>query len=478
MDALQGRAEEELGHADFGHSARTTRGVAIWERLAAEPKGTVAEAFPVAAERKGAYRFLESSHVLWEPLAEAVHQATARRCRDHAMVLVAIDGSSFAHTDTHGDDGVGPIGSRTAGGRGIKSMIALAMSYDGVPLGIGAHVLWARPEVANPTPHTHRTLDAKESRWWTELQTQFEASLKSEGATTTPWYQMDREADTSHVLMRGIQPGTVVTVRSNHNRLLTAKTGRRTHRKLHAALAAAPALGVVYLHVPRGKKREDRLARLEVRVVPVELELRALWSRRWLANVPITAVEVREVGTCPNGEDPLTWLLLTTYPTTTLDDAVQVVRAYALRWVVERLHYTWKTGTCRIEQSQLESFEALRKWATLHLSVAAHRQHVLHLSRTQPELPATEVFERTEIDAALTLYTQHRLDAPRPGTTPTLGTLVDIIARLGGYAGKTSGGPAGIKLFARGMERVEIAALALRLQRQLEQAPTSTEGSG
>ena len=164
MDALHDRAWDELGHADFGHGARTTRAVAVWERLAAPPKGTVAEAFPVPAERKGAYRFLESTEVGWEPLAEAVHQATARRCRDHARVLVPIDGSSFAHTDTRGDDGVGPIGSRKAGGRGIKSMIALAMSYDGVPLGIGAHVLWARPEVANPTPHTHRGLETKESR--------------------------------------------------------------------------------------------------------------------------------------------------------------------------------------------------------------------------------------------------------------------------------------------------------------------------
>ena len=310
------------------------------------------------------------------------------------------------------------------------------------------------------------------------MQAQFEATLRAEGAATTPWYPMDREADASHVLMRGIQPGTLITVRSNHDRLLTAKTGRRTHLKLHAALAAAPALGALYLHIPRSKKRPDRLARVEVRVLPVELELRALWSRAWLANVPITAVEVREVGTCPSGEEPLRWLLLTTFPTTTLDDAIQVVRAYALRWVVERLHFTWKTGTCQIEQSQLESFEALRKWATLHLSVAAHRQHILHLARTQPELPATEVFERPVIDAALTLYTAHRLDGPRPGTTPSLGTLVDLIARLGGYAGKSSGGPPGIKLFARGMERVELAVFAYELQRRLEREPTSNHGSG
>ena len=452
--------------------------MAMWDRLAADPQGTVAAAFTVAAERKGAYRWLESTEVQWEPLADAVHQATARRCRGHGVVIVPLDGSSVAHTDRQGDDGVGPIGSRKAGGKGLKSMIALAMSCDGVPLGVGAHVLWARPEIADPTPHKHRALEAKESRWWTTLQAQFEAALRDEGADTLPWYQIDREGDASHVLMRSIQPGALVTVRSSHDRLLTAKTGRRAHRKLHDAVRTAPIKGITYLHVPRGTKREERLARMEVRVVSVEFKLRTLWSHKHLAYVPITAVEVREVETCPKGETPVTWLLLTTFPVTTFDDAVQVARAYALRWHVERLHYTWKSGTCQVELSQLESFGALRKWATLHLSVAAHRQHLLHLSRTQPELPADVVFERDVIDAALTLYTEHRLDAPRPGTTPTIGTLVDIIARLGGYAGPSSGGPAGIKILARGMERVEIAALTLRLQRQIARPPTSNHGFG
>ncbi|MBK8696547.1 MAG: hypothetical protein IPN17_30850 [Deltaproteobacteria bacterium] len=56
-----------------------------------------------------------------------------------------VDGSSIAHTDRRGDDGVRSIGSRRMGGRGIKSMILLAASFDGVPLGVGAHAL-ARPD--------------------------------------------------------------------------------------------------------------------------------------------------------------------------------------------------------------------------------------------------------------------------------------------------------------------------------------------
>ncbi len=470
-------AWQEFAHADFGHWARTTRVMQIWERLCSHPSGTVPPTFEVPAERKGAYRFLESSKVRWEPLAEAVHVATARRCSAHALVIGIVDGSSIAHTDRCGDDGVGPVGSRSRGGRGIKSMILLAASFDGVPLGVGAHVLWSRPDTADAL-HALRPLDTKESRHWTGLQEQFESDLRAEGADTRVWYQLDREGDASHVLLRGVEPGQLVTVRSNKDRLVNACSLRRKHLKLREAIASAPDLAAIYIVVPRGPRRTPRVARLELRAVGVGFELRALWSKKRIADVHVTAVQAREVGTCPDGEEPLDWLLLTTLPVHGVDDAIRVVRAYTQRWLIERLHYTWKTGTCGVESSQLESFDALRKWATLHLSVAAHRQHVLHLSRTQPELPADEIFSRDEIDAALLLFKKHRKDAPAPGATPSLGTMVDIIARLGGYIGKSSGGPPGIKTFGRGMDRVADAAEVVAILRANGHVPTSTDGFG
>jgi len=449
----------------------------MWERLSSHPFGTVPLVFEAPAERKGAYRFLESSKVRWEPLAQAVHVATARRCSRHALVIGIVDGSSIAHTDRRGDDGVGSVGSRSMGGRGIKSMILLAASFDGVPLGVGAHVLWSRPDTAG-TSDALRPLAEKESRHWTGLQEEFESVLRAEGADTRVWYQIDREGDASHVLLRGVEPGQMVTVRSNKDRLVNARTLRREHLKLREAIASAPDLAAIYIEVPRGPKRTPRIARLELRTVGVGFELRALWSKKRLGEVHVTAVQAREAGTCPDGEEPLDWLLLTTFPVHTLDDAIRVVRAYTQRWLIERLHYTWKTGTCGVESSQLESFDALCKWATLHLSVAAHRQHILHLSRTQPELPADEIFSRDEIDAALLLFKKHRKDAPALGSTPLLGTMVDIIARLGGYIGKSSGGPPGIKTFGRGMDRVADAAEVVAMLRANGHMPTSNDGFG
>ena len=151
-------------------------------------------------------------------------------------------------------------------------MSAYALTYDGVPLGVGAHVFWARPLVPNSTPHTHRSLDDKESRWWTLLQIRFEETLRDEGADARPWYQLDREADASHVLMRGVKPGAWVTVRSHYDRLLEAKSGHRAHRRLHQTISESPILGVVHVLVSRTRGRELRVARLELRVADVELQ--------------------------------------------------------------------------------------------------------------------------------------------------------------------------------------------------------------
>ena len=83
------------------------------------------------------------------------------------MVIVPVDGTSIAHTDLRGDDGVGPIGTRAAGAVGLKAMTAIALTYDGVPLGVAAHSFWARPMERLTVPREKRSLEERESRHWT-----------------------------------------------------------------------------------------------------------------------------------------------------------------------------------------------------------------------------------------------------------------------------------------------------------------------
>jgi hypothetical protein len=160
-----------------------------------------------------------------------------------------------------------------------------------------------------------------------------------------------------------------------------------------------------------------------------------------------------------------------------LSSAALVVRTYGRRFRIEGVFFGARSGACAVERAQLKTFDGLARWITLGLSVAVRRQSLLHRSREEPEVPADVAFSRDEIDGALLLYRLQRKNAEQPGETPTLGRMVTMIAELGGYVGRSSGGPPGLVNFSRGMDRVETAVGVLIALRQGTTPPTS-EGFG
>jgi hypothetical protein len=140
-----------------------------------------------------------------------------------------------------------------------------------------------------------------------------------------------------------------------------------------------------------------------------------------------------------------------------------VIAGYTMRWRVEDFHLAWKSGTCRIEDSNLRSLPAFAKWATILATVAVRAQRLKTLARETPDVPALTEFTPDEVDAVLLLRRPKNYD---PAVPPTLGQLVRWIADLGGYTGKSSGGPPGVRIISRALIKVEAVALALRSQRE------------
>ncbi len=152
------------------------------------------------------------------------------------------------------------------------------------------------------------------------------------------------------------------------------------------------------------------------------------------------------------------WRLLTTKPADTLVRARLVISTYARRWRVEEFHRAWKTGACDIENSFLRKPENFYKWATLAAIVAARLERLKFLARAEPDLPALAEYTRDEIDAAILL---RRPKGVRRGATPTLGEMTRWVADLGGYVGKSSGGPPGTVVLRRGWMKIMPVVQAL-----------------
>jgi len=178
------------------------------------------------------------------------------------------------------------------------------------------------------------------------------------------------------------------------------------------------------------------------------------------------AVQVKEVGSCPKGEAPIEWRLLTTREVKDFESACEVVRAYALRWRVEEVHRTWKSG-CGVEETGL-SYEPFRLWATLLLCVAVRTERLKRRSRAEPEAPAEEEFSSEELQA-LRLLSSRAKRRKEPAAPVKLGEATLWVAEMGGYMGPTpSRGPPGSTVIQRGLDKLANYVEAFRVIRESE----------
>jgi hypothetical protein len=167
-------------------------------------------------------------------------------------------------------------------------------------------------------------------------------------------------------------------------------------------------------------------------------------------------------GTVPRNGTAVHWRLLTNRPIATDDDVLAVLRGYTQRWKIEEFHRTWKSGACRVEESQLRSADAVMKWAIVMAATASRIERLKCLARNEPTIEAAREFTVWEVQAALVLRRRYKAqNQPDPTPTPNIAELVRWIAELGGYTGKSSGGPPGAITIRRGLDIVSPVAAAL-----------------
>ena len=84
-----------------------------------------------------------------------------------------------------------------------------------------------------------------------------------------------------------------------------------------------------------------------------------------LPEVEINVVFVEEINP-PDGEEPITWLLLTSLAVDTFEQACLVVEYYLCRWQIEIYFKVLKSG-CKIEDRQFETSERIKPCIALYM---------------------------------------------------------------------------------------------------------------
>lgn len=370
-------------------------------------------------------RFLANQRVTTDKLIEGWSDQTS-----HAVagrhVLAIQDTSEIKFSTTKGDRrGLGKVKKGRSYGVLLHAMLAVDAD-DGTALGLVTGQVWTR-RGSVATGHAKRRLADKESARWPAT---VDAARPVLAAAATVTVVNDREGEFFAHWCR--TPGGrvhLLTRLMNDHAVVEGGTVRR-------AIADTPPAGTAAIELRERPGRPPRTAQLAIRFAAMRLKRPRNTAERGLpAHIPVSVVEVRELEP-PLGAEPVHWILLTSHPVETLDQAWRIVEWYRRRWTIEQFFRTLKRQGMRIEDSQLTTADGLCKMVAIAAKAAAIVMQLVHARDGRQHQPADIAFSRDEIELITCL--NHKMQGKtdrlkNPHSDRSLAWAAWVIARLGGW---------------------------------------------
>lgn len=356
------------------------------------------------------------------------------------VVLAIQDTTDFNFTSHPATQGLGFINQTEQ--QGLKVHSCLAFSGQGQPFGVLHQYCWTRAQRRGKKgQRARKPIEQKESyRWLTTLR-----AAEQDVPDGLPMVHIgDREADIFELFVEPRRADSELLIRLEHNRKVQHELAT-----LWPTLHQAPVVGTTTLELQRNPKRPARQASLTIRALQVTLEVPRNRPRsRNLSPVCVTVLLVEESEPPSDGSEPIHWMLLTTLPVETFEQAWQCVVWYSYRWLIERFHFTLKSG-CRIEALQLQSKDRLLKALATYNIVAWQLMWLTYEARIHPEGSCEAVLKPQE----WRLLRRRFEPKNRSSKPPTLRQVVRWMAQLGGFLARKGDGEPGVKTLWRGLNR-------------------------
>ena len=138
------------------------------------------------------------------------------------------------------------------------------------------------------------------------------------------------------------------------------------------------------------------------------------------------------------------WYLLTSLPVTSVLEMERLTYFYSLRWRIERLHYTLKSGALEVEKLQFDDLTTTLNALAFYSVVAWQMLAIVYLTRQAQDEAATQCFTAQEITILAAI-------SKKPLITVKEATLA--LAKLVGFAPSKRQPLPGIKMLAMALER-------------------------
>ncbi len=435
----------ELFDVDLGDVRRQLRLMGVVEALAEHCEESFPKAFGSWAAVKAAYRLWENSRIPWQNILQPHCARAVQRAGDHPVILAIQDTTEINLTSHPATTGLGYLGAAYC--RGLLMHSVLATTPQGQVLGLLHLQLSARPlaELGQSRQRHQRVTHQKESQRWIDGLAATSSALAAHAQVIVVG---DREADFYDFFVAPRPANVDIFVRMTHcsRRLQDPATS------VQQALQAQAVQGALMVELPRAAGRPARQARLNIRCLRAACLPPHPRCRRGSWPCPELHWILAEESESPPGSKPVRWLLATSLPVDTLSDAARCLSYYARRWLIERFHYTLKSG-CQIKAHLLESLENIERMIATMCIVAWHVMWLVAEAREHPDTPCTAVLCEPEWHTLHTV-THRKRPQPLPAQPPSLREAVRMIAALGGFLGRKSDGEPGLKTVWKGLARL------------------------
>lgn len=470
----------------FGDKRLEKEYTTLVTEMSASGSAVINRACESSSGKKAAYRFINNENVTVERIATGLVNQTVANVRQLNVkeVLVAQDTMEVVRENV--------LSRLKKSGRtvlecartnkGMRSHSAIVMdAATGVPAGFGYLRIWGRepsplggvkeedamsdrrrqPSYYITDPDTGKTRykynvpvmarDSESSRW-IEAATQVRRVLSPDIRVIMV---QDREGDMYPLLTLPSEYENLdIIVRASKKRVVMLPQGKTAD--LFAYTAAAEMRQAYTVSVGKGPRRKARDAEVGLRYG--RLKIRRPHSPVYpQKSVELSFVRVTE---CAAKEDePIDWLLLTSLPVDSAEDARKIVAYYRNRWFIEDFHRLLKKKGFGIEDIQVESPQAF----AVNLAICIRSAYEVALVKkgydsSDCTAPATIAFTPLELQVVSRL--NDRFNSPKkiyrnPYEKGSLAWAAWAVACEGGWSAMPSQPRPGIITFKRGIDRIE-----------------------
>src|SRR6266487_6459492 len=428
-------AERTFGSVQLQDMRRTRRAVQAATNLAENPLGSLPAQMHTWKETKAVYRLRDEPDVTFAALMQPHLQQTREQALSSPVVLMVQDTTDSDLAHRRKISGVGQKGLERGRGFFVQTVLAVRPPTREV-LGCMAQEPFVRiPAPEGEQRYQRRKREARETAVWmrqvhaigTPALGSVWVHVGDPRADMFPFFQACQATQT-HFLVRAAQNRRVEVCEDEISYALT-------QARAFPSQASRP-FEVPARHGRQARSTQLQLACGQMTLLPPRYEPRA-------GKDPMTVWVIRVwEEQAPEGEEPLEWILVTSVPTTTLEQAWERVAWYRQRWLVEDYHQCLKSG-CRIEERQLQSVDGLIRLLGLLSPLAVRLVQIRGFARSEPERPAREVVE----PLMLAVVAQRSGQSP---LTMTIGSFWTEVARLGGYLARSHDGPPGWRTIWKG----------------------------